>query len=209
MTTATWQPVDLLAMIESGPPHASNAPAGELLLTAVTSEAEGADTVKLLLDRGADPNARMTEGETSLDWAIYKGDRAKIAVLEQYGAQRGNGPRREEIPPPAKGGIADARLSLTRSVARLLEVAPKFREQATCISCHHNAMPALAARPPDGKGSRSTARPQECRRHRDVFRAGAAMMLGDTAAAAKRSPWATPRWGSRRKDIRPTKSPRP
>jgi squalene cyclase len=30
-------------------------------------------------------------------------------------------------------------------VARLLDVAPKFREQATCISCHHNAMPALTA----------------------------------------------------------------
>ena len=27
----------------------------------------------------------------------------------------------------------------------LLDVAPKFREHATCISCHHNAMPALAA----------------------------------------------------------------
>ena len=36
-------------------------------------------------------------------------------------------------------------MSLTRSVARLLEVAPKFREQATCISCHHNALPALTA----------------------------------------------------------------
>ena len=88
------------------------------LLTAVTSEAGGADTVKLLLDHGADPNARTTEGESPLDWAIYKGDRAKISVLEQHGATRGNGPRREEIPPPAKGGIADPRVSLARSVAR-------------------------------------------------------------------------------------------
>ena len=55
-------------------------------MNAVASEAEGADTVKLLLDHGADPNARMAEGETSLDWAIYKGDRAKIEVLEQHGA---------------------------------------------------------------------------------------------------------------------------
>ena len=122
------------------------------LLTAVTSEAEGADTVKLLLDRGADPNARTTEGESPLDWAIYKGDRAKIQVLEQHGATRGNGPRREEIPPPAKGGIADPRISVTRSVARVLDVAPKFREQATCISCHHNAMPAMAAATARRKG---------------------------------------------------------
>ena len=73
------------------------------LLTAVTSEAAGADTLKLLLDRGADPNVPTTEGETPLDWAIYKGDRAKIQVLEQRGAMRGNGPRREEIAPPAEG----------------------------------------------------------------------------------------------------------
>ena len=31
-------------------------------MTAVTSEAEGAETLKVLLDHGADPNARTTEG---------------------------------------------------------------------------------------------------------------------------------------------------
>jgi N-acyl-D-amino-acid deacylase len=122
------------------------------LLTAVTSEAEGADTLKLLLERGADPNVRTTEGESPLDWAMYKGDRAKIQVLEQFGATRGNGPRREEIPPPAKGGIADPRISLSRSVARLLPAALAFRENAPCISCHHNAMPALAAATARRKG---------------------------------------------------------
>jgi ankyrin repeat protein len=150
-TAATWQPadrlgrwIDLGANVNAG--AGSTAQYGRTpLMNAVTSEAEGADTVKLLLERGADPNARMTEGETPLDWAIYKGDRAKIRVLEEYGAVRGNGPRREEIAPPAKGGISDPRVSLTRGVARLLDVAPKFRDQATCISCHHNAMPALAA----------------------------------------------------------------
>ena len=58
-------------------------------MNAVTSEAEGADTLKLLLEKGADPNAEMTEGERPLDWAIYKGDKAKIQVLEQFGAMRG------------------------------------------------------------------------------------------------------------------------
>jgi ankyrin repeat protein len=149
-TAATWQPTAHVArwLDLGGDVNASVAAqyARTPLMNAVTSEAEGADTVKLLLDRGADPNAKTTEGETSLDWATYKGDRAKIAVLEQHGAVRGNGPRREEIPPPAKGGVADPRTSLTRSVARLMEVAPKFRDETkTCISCHHNAMPALAA----------------------------------------------------------------
>jgi hypothetical protein len=49
---------------------------------------------------------RTTEGESPLDWAIYSGDRAKIQVLSQHGAMRGNGPRRDEIPPPAKAASA-------------------------------------------------------------------------------------------------------
>jgi squalene cyclase len=41
---------------------------------------------------------------------------------------------------------------MTRSVARLLDAAPGFREKANCISCHHNAMPALAAATAKRKG---------------------------------------------------------
>jgi len=150
-TAATiWQPADRIShWIELGAGVNSSAAAAQYartpLMNAVTSEAVTVETVKLLLDRGADPNAKMTEGETSLDWAIYSGDRAKIQALEQHGAVRGNGPRREEIAPPERGGIADPRVSLTRSIPPLLDAALKFREQATCISCHHNALPALTA----------------------------------------------------------------
>ena len=158
------------------------------LLTAVTSEADGPDTLKLLLDHGADPNVRTTEGESPLDWAIYKGDRAKIQALEQHGATRGNGPRREEIPPPTNGGIADPRISVNRSVARVLEVAPKFREQTTCISCHHNAMPAIAAAAARRKGIEV----DEVRARKNLddmlthFRNNAPrMMLGDPAVGGE------------------------
>lgn len=158
ITAATWQPAALVARwIELGADvNASNAAqyARTPLLTAVTSEAAGEDTLKLLLAHGADPNAPTTESESPLDWAIYKGDRAKIQILEQHGAMRGDGPRQQGIAPPAEGGIADPRISLNRSVARLLEVAPTFREKspAGCISCHHNAMPALAAAAAKRKG---------------------------------------------------------
>jgi len=152
IAASVWQPAALVRRwIESGADVNVSQAAQYTrtpLLSAVTSEDAGVDTLKLLLDRGADPNSPSTEGELPLDWAIYKGDRDKVEILEQHGAKRGSGPRREEIapPPPAKGAI-DVRASLNKSVARLLEVAPTFCEKtpAGCISCHHNAMPALAA----------------------------------------------------------------
>ncbi len=156
VTTATWHPTEIVARwIELGADvNASNAAqyGRTPLLTAVTSEAAGADALELLLDRGANPNVATTEGESPLDWAMYKGDRAKIQVLETHGAKRGNGPRREAILPPAKGDVAEPRIAVSRGVARVLDVAPKFREQAGCVSCHHNAMPALAAAAARKKG---------------------------------------------------------
>src|SRR5437879_6376737 len=108
---ATWQPAPFIARwIELGADlNATNAAqyARTPVMTAVASETESTDTLKLLLGRGADPNARMTEGESPLDLAIYKGDRAKIKLLEQHGAKRGDGPRQEETPSAAKGGIQD------------------------------------------------------------------------------------------------------
>ncbi len=151
-----WQPANLVARwIEAGGDVNSSLAAQYSrtpLMNAVTSEAEGVETVKLLLDKGANPNAETTEGERALDWAMYKGDRAKIDVLEKFGATRGRGPRRDDIAPPAAGGVSDPRVSLTRSLSRLMDVAPKFREQATCISCHHNALPAQAAAAAKRKG---------------------------------------------------------
>jgi ankyrin repeat protein len=155
-TTATWQAPELLEKaIDAGADvNATNgAQYGRTpLMTAVASEAAGVETLKLLLERGANPNTATTEGETPLDWAIYNGDRAKIQLLEQRGAVRGNGPRREAVAPPQTGGIADPRVSLGRSMARVLEVAPGFPERTSCISCHHNALPAIAAETARRKG---------------------------------------------------------
>ena len=157
VTAATWQPTATVARwIESGANVNASNPAqyGRTpLLTAVTSEAEGADTLKLLLDRGADPNARTTEGESPLDWAIYKGDRAKIELLEGRGreARQRSAPRRDRSARERRHRRS-ARVADEERGDDSLDVAPRFREKATCISCHHNAMPALAAATARRKG---------------------------------------------------------
>jgi ankyrin repeat protein len=115
------------------------------LMTAAASEQSSAATLKLLLEKGADPNAEDADAERPLDWARYRSDTAKIAVLEQFGATGGHGPRQKSYPPPAPGGIKDPRVSIQRSVNLLLPTAPAIYQRRGCISCHSQALVAMAA----------------------------------------------------------------
>ena len=81
--SAHWQDPKLIeAWIERGADV--NARAGPYnrtaLMTATASEQSGATLVKLLLEKGADPNAEDKDGERPLDWALYRSDREKIGL---------------------------------------------------------------------------------------------------------------------------------
>jgi len=147
---SNWQSPDLLKRwIERG--AEVNARTGTYsvtpLLTAASSELAGPETLRVLLEHGADPNVHDTEGEKPLDWATYRADQAKIGVLETYGATRGDGPRRTAIPPPPSGGMTDARTSVDRSVSLLLKSSssPEIFEGRRCFTCHNNTLPLEAA----------------------------------------------------------------
>jgi ankyrin repeat protein len=120
------------------------------LITAASSEGAGPATLKLLLDKGADANAEDIDGERALDWAMYRQDQRKIAVLEQYGAKPGSGPRHQAYPAPE--GIADAQTSLSQSVSLLLPPAPVVFRNRGCITCHSQSMPQQVAAAARAKG---------------------------------------------------------
>ena len=150
---AHWQDPKLIeAWIERGADvNARAAPYNRTaLMTATASEQSGATLVKLLLEKGADPNAQDIDGERPLDWALYRSDREKIAVLEQFGATRGQGPRQKLYPTPE--GISDARISVGRAVNLLLPAAPVGYQKRGCISCHSQALVAMAAAEARKKG---------------------------------------------------------
>jgi ankyrin repeat protein len=150
-----WQDPKLVAQwIERGADvNAASGPYKRTaLMTAVASEQATAAMVKLLLAKGANPNTEDSDGERPLDWAIYRADKDKIAILEQYGATRGHGPRQKTFPPPAPGGIADPRVSLGRSVNLLLPTAPVPYQKRACITCHNQALVAMAASAARKKG---------------------------------------------------------
>jgi ankyrin repeat protein len=153
--SAHWQDPQLIAKwIERGADvNARAAPYNRTaLMTATASEQAGASTVKLLLEKGADPNAEDIDGERPLDWAMYRADRDKIAALEQFGATRGHGPRQRTYPNPEAGGIADPRVSVGRAVNLLLPAAPASYIKRGCISCHSQALVAMAAAEARKKG---------------------------------------------------------
>ncbi len=153
--TAHWQDPKLIEQwIERGADvNARAAPYNRTaLMTATASEQSGVAIVKLLLEQGADPNAEDIDGERPLDWAIYRADRDKIAALEKFGATRGHGPRQKIYPNPAAGGIADARISVERAVNLLLPAAPVGYQKRACISCHSQALVAMAAAEARKKG---------------------------------------------------------
>jgi len=146
--TTNWQSPELVERwIARGADVNARAGAYDVtpLMRAAASEVAGPKTLQLLLERGANPNAETTEGERPLDWAIYRGDRARIAVLEKHGATRGTGPRGRAIAAPGGNGIDDPRVSVARSVSLLLKAAPPMFEQRRCYTCHHNTVPAEAA----------------------------------------------------------------
>jgi ankyrin repeat protein len=110
------------------------------IIDAASSEDTGAATLKLLLEKGADPNIADDDGETALNWAMHRGDQAKIAVLKEHGAKEGS--TRRNLSYRAPEGIADARTSVERSVALLQPPAPKVFKARACITCHSQSMPA-------------------------------------------------------------------
>ena len=125
---------------------------GSALMTAAASEQATPATLRLLLEKGADPNAEDTEGERPLDWATYRADQGKIDVLRQFGAMRGKGPRQETYPGPEPGGIADAHTSLSRAVSLLLPTAPAVYKQRGCVTCHSQSLVEQAAAVARAKG---------------------------------------------------------
>lgn len=110
------------------------------LIFAASSDHDTVPIMKLLLEKGADPNLADKDGETALDWAMHRNDRARIELLKSHGAKDARTPRDATFGKPE--GIADARTSLARSVAKLQPTAaPVFRRRG-CITCHNQSMVA-------------------------------------------------------------------
>lgn len=137
-------------LIERGADPNRKGPRGltPLMMAAAASPANPAGA-RLLLQKGAAIEAQDASGRTALDWALLQGESEVSRVLRQAGAK-------EMVPPEtATDPVSKSRTprkAVEMALARLQPAGPVFYEKTKCISCHHQSLPAIAAKVAAAKG---------------------------------------------------------
>jgi hypothetical protein len=109
-------------------------------MLAASSDADSVSTIKSLIERGADINAKNSEGRTALDFAKRRGPNPVVDLLVKAGAKEG---AVSTTPVPTPKPASSVRAALERSISLLQRTDAKFMEKAKCVSCHHNNLTAL------------------------------------------------------------------
>jgi hypothetical protein len=109
------------------------------LMMAANSKSKNQDVVCLLLDRGADTQAKDESGRTAADWARIGGRPEIVKMLPGVSAAA------EVAEAPAdEPAFKDVRSAVAKSVSLLERTAPKFFPKAGCISCHNVSIALMA-----------------------------------------------------------------
>jgi ankyrin repeat protein len=122
-------------------PNGKNPDGLTLLMLAASSDEIPVRTVKALIDKGADVNARSAKGQSALDFAKLRGQTAVVDLLVKAGAKEGTAPTAPQV--QAKPA-ASARAALERSLPLLQRTDSLFLPKSGCVSCHNNTLAAMS-----------------------------------------------------------------
>jgi hypothetical protein len=99
-----------------------------LLMWATFDEAGRTAMLEELLKLGMDPNARNSQGETALTWALRRGDTPIVQMLRKAGAVNSE----------------SLKAAVQNAISVLEKSGPSFVKVSGCVSCHHQAVPQMA-----------------------------------------------------------------
>ncbi len=130
------------------------------LMGAAYSENVDMDTVKQLLQHGADVQSKAATGDTALQLAARRGPTEIVTLLEQTGAKPNATP---PVVRPANAAPPTIREAAEKSLALLQKCGPEFFRKSGCVACHQQSVTSLAiaeARSRGFKVDEQTARQQ-------------------------------------------------
>jgi ankyrin repeat protein len=113
-----------------------------VLMRAVARDSANPEIVKVLLDAGADVNAKDRNGETALDWALKYGNPEIDKMLEAAGGTHGD---RKPAPVRPAEYEPTAEQALRRSADLLSQTMERFWPAGGgCVACHAQPLTARA-----------------------------------------------------------------
>lgn len=117
------------------------------LMLAAYVEQGDASSLRLLLEKGADPKATNERGETALGWARKRGFAALIEPLEKAGTPEGKFKRKEL--PNRDLSAKDRNVLLKDSIQKGIDLMQLSSDaflanRETCVSCHQQNLPSVA-----------------------------------------------------------------
>jgi ankyrin repeat protein len=147
LLAATYGPPGIVeALVDAGADvNAAEARGMTPLMLAVTTDRLNPETVKILLEHGADARVKSLAGETALDWAC------KYGVADAIEALGGN-PEPQVAAVPVRATLPDLRIAVERSVGLLEKTSAEFFVQGACYACHAQSVASFAAGAARAKG---------------------------------------------------------
>jgi hypothetical protein len=110
--------------------------------------------VDMLVKAGADVNGRNDRRESALTWTLWNGETPVAAFLRKSGANAEVYSAVSKPASPRTEASADVRSAVEKGIAVLQPVGPQFFKKSGCVSCHHQALPAMAVGLAKQKGLR-------------------------------------------------------
>ena len=125
------------------------------ILWAAYNESGDASVASLMIQKGVDVNMLSFLGDSALDWARARNNKALEKVLLDAGGREGSAARKQKtIPnrelPASREALAPLiRQSTTRAIELLQRTSDVFLrsgvvKQQNCVSCHQQTLPAVA-----------------------------------------------------------------